>query len=120
MSDEDLDQLREELMVQEIMLDSLADANDDANGVEKKEIEKDIARLKRLIARGERGESAIEDDDNGKRPLERLPCDKAARLTTNSAVGVGSAGAPGAQSAQLDTQPPRPTPITPRHRSRGT
>lgn len=63
MSNDDLDQLREELMVQEIMRDSLADAGDDADGQEKKEIEQDIARLKRLIARAERGELAIEDDD---------------------------------------------------------
>lgn len=63
MSNDDLDQLREELMVQEIMLDSLADANDDASGQEQREIEEDIARLKRLIAKAERGELAIEDDD---------------------------------------------------------
>lgn len=63
-----MDQLREELMVQEIMLDSLADAPDDDDGQEKKEIEKDIARLKRLIAKGERGESIIEDDGDGELP----------------------------------------------------
>lgn len=60
--DADLAQLREELMVQEIMLQSLEDASDDAAD-ERREIERDIARLKRLIAKAERGEPAIEDYD---------------------------------------------------------
>lgn len=63
MSDNDLTQLREELMVQEIMLDSLGDVTDATNDQEQEEIAKDIARLKRLIAKAERGEPAIEDDE---------------------------------------------------------